>query len=657
MVQWSAPKPLQQQQAPDIAGPMVAAARAQAEAYAQMGQSIGAGITAAGEKKTKGELASKAMEFQTLLTGDDGWEEHATSIPAEALTGEAKDILSAMGGLGLTPEANYSSIEATVRKLNPGMTDAEVERRSQELNGPVRQKVATPEMRSRIYMLAAELDALGGDSQSILKATGRGTNYFLDASAFQLSNEERGATLVNAGLTPPGSLQGQSPAPGGVLSGQTDVTPQGSGYKYQGQIYAHGDVPVEAARALASMHDWSDREMQTIYGMSSAFRDERYAMEDARTEQTNAIKLAVKEAEEQRAEDRKIAAEDRAAVQRKEEAGDASATRTAEEIATEDRKREAAQKKNKEQSKELATLRAGFSEAVEGINAPVALSGQALTRVSTEIGIVRASLNAQADDATGKFSNLARLDAVQTSLAEKAVGKVVPADIQAKLEQDLMATGHFDLKEAREAVQYELESRGYYSTLEEASEAYAKVLTEQIGQIGKEQAAAATVDSPRLSADDQFTLSVGKIQQTDDSEVVDLVQRGFQATSAFVDAELGDALGPLNASDISVTFNDDGTINLEPKPGMKQSTSATLKNQLDEYEDLNQGKLEDKMLQAFMGRKSPVGELDRPRLLQQMHRRYKSVAAPGQVMRGRSSAAPSYSPFETPALNRLGRLA
>ncbi len=277
--------------------------------------------------------------------------------------------------------------------------------------------------------------------------------------------------------------------------------------------------------------------------------------------------------------------------------------------------------------------------------------------MSTEIGIVRASLNAQADDAPGKFSNLARLDAVQASLAEKAVGKVVPADIQAKLEQDLMATGHFDLAEAREAVQYELESRGYYSTLEEASEAYAKVLTEQIGQIGKEQAAAATVDSPRLSADDQFTLSVGKIQQTDDSEVVDLVQRGFQATSAFVDGELGAALGPLNASHISVTFNDDGTINLEPKPGMKQSASATLKNQLDEYEDLNQGKLEDKMLQAFMGRKSSVGERDRPRLLQQIRKRYKSVAPSGQVMRGRSSAAPSYSPFETPALNRLGRLA
>ncbi len=385
MVQWSAPKPLQQQQAPDIAGPMVAAARAQAEAYAQMGQSIGAGITAAGEKKTKGELASKAMEFQTLLTGDDGWEEHATSIPAEALTGEAKDILSAMGGLGLTPEANYRSIEATVRKLNPGMTDAEVERRSQELNGPVRQKVATPEMRSRIYMLAAELDALGGDSQSILKATGRGTNYFLDASAFQLSNEERGATLVNAGLTPPGSLQGQSPAPAGVLGGQTTVTPQGDGYVYQGQTYAHGDVPVEAARALASMHDWSDREMQTIYGMSSAFQDERYAMEDARTKQLNAIKLATTIAEEERAEAAKKRTEKRAeerAVAGEGRAEDravageerASATRTAEEVAAEDRKREAAQKKNKEQSKELATLRATFSESVESINAPVALS-------------------------------------------------------------------------------------------------------------------------------------------------------------------------------------------------------------------------------------------------------------------------------------------
>mgnify|MGYP003151205741 CR=1 FL=1 len=105
MVQWQAPKPLQLPNAPDIAGPMVAAARVQAEAYAQMGQAIGEGIAAAGQKKAAEAKNQAATDLYALTSGDAGFTTFETTL-IEEMGGDINNVYQALGGSGATPAAS-----------------------------------------------------------------------------------------------------------------------------------------------------------------------------------------------------------------------------------------------------------------------------------------------------------------------------------------------------------------------------------------------------------------------------------------------------------------------------------------------------------------------------------------------------------------------
>jgi len=187
---------------------MVAAARIQAEAYASMGEAIGAGLAARNKKQKAEDLATAEGELRDLVIGDSGFDV-LTSSPFEETTDEG--IKSFAAGMSIvkggSPEANHAAAVVGIRERNPGLSAAEVNRRASEFTGEVVQKLARPETRAAFYELSARVDALGGDSTTIADAYGRGTSFFIDHAAMQLALEERGAIAIGYTAAPEDAVE------------------------------------------------------------------------------------------------------------------------------------------------------------------------------------------------------------------------------------------------------------------------------------------------------------------------------------------------------------------------------------------------------------------------------------------------------------------
>ena len=269
MVDWSKPNPLQIPNAPDIAGPLVAGARAQAEGMAQAGAAIGAGLEAAGKKQAADDLKKLGDELFTLA--NSGSEDDFTSIPSSVAQESAAttwfEARYGKGSLVAEPDLALGRITEYLREANPGLSEEELGTRAGELIAPVVSRIATPSTRARIAVLEHQIRQAGGDPKGILASAGLGTTMFRDNTEYGLHMENRGATITGIGASPPDAAEERVGGLGAdieaAIADIEGAIAAGGGGAAEAAATHHPDRPVPGATGYLGVLTGSEGSMMT----------------------------------------------------------------------------------------------------------------------------------------------------------------------------------------------------------------------------------------------------------------------------------------------------------------------------------------------------------------------------------------------------------